>query len=215
MRGLVIVDHGKVAQAIYKYINFLKMNELPEEVFEEIKTLADREFRSSEPESGAQYASDLAYRLGVPVPRAKVISSAWLVEEFDLRAIRSILEDCLRIENSYIAISAKAVPPDIEGSFDSVEPIYRTRYMKQTFSQAFKEESRIGTLPPYALPRQNSFVPSGSTIASNKVNSPKLRTADPQVTPDLIVDTPILRLWHGNNDYIWAARAHIYLALKS
>jgi insulysin len=120
----VIANYEKVAQAVYKYIHLLKSQPPSEEAFNEIKALAEIGFRFVERGGASSYVSDLARQLHQPVPREKIISSQWLVEEFDAEEIRRSL-DLLDPRRSNIAVSARKLPRVSRGR--SISPNRSTR----------------------------------------------------------------------------------------
>jgi insulysin len=203
----VIANYEKVAQAVYKYIHLLKSQPPSEEAFNEIKALAEIGFRFVERGGASSYVSDLARQLHQPVPREKIISSQWLVEEFDAEEIRRSL-DLLDPRRSNIAVSARKLPPGVEGTFDLTEPIYETKYKRIKMSQTFIDEALNGTLPELHLPGKNAFIPENLDVEKIEVDKPK-------VVPDLIKDTPLSKLWYKKDDRFWIPRANVFLSLKT
>ena len=201
------VNYEKVAQAVYKYLHLLKSQSPSEEAFNEIKALAEIGFRFVEKGGASSYVSDLARQLHQPVPREKIISSQWLVEEFDAAETARSLE-FLDVRKSNIAVSAQKLPPSVEGSFDLSEPIYETKYKRIEMSQSFIDEALNGTLPELHLPGKNAFIPENLEVNKIEVETPK-------VVPDLIKDTPLSKLWYKKDDRFWVPRANVFLSLKS
>lgn len=202
----VVVNYEKVAQAVYKYIHLLRTSKPSEAIFNEIKALADIDFRFVEKGHASSYVSDLARQLHQPVPRDKVISSQWLVEEFDEAGTAKLLAQ-LDVRNSNIAISGKVLPPGI-GDFDRTEPIYGTRYRKEKMSQEFIDEALNGTLPELHLPALNAFVPEDLHVE-------KIDVKQPREAPELIKQTGLSTMWYKKDDRYWVPRANVFLCLKS
>jgi len=171
--------------------------------------IAELDYRFKVPGSGTHFASDLALRLQSPIPRCEVISSESLIKDFDRDKIWQLLEGCLKFENSFIAISAREVPLCLKASYDTIEPVYGTRYVKRPMDQAIYLDPHVGIHSEYHLPRKNPFIPSCLPVHMT-MDTKKL-----QDKPNLVHETPSLRLWRKKDLRFRMPRGQVYISLQS
>lgn len=62
--------------------------------------------------------------------------------------------------------------------------------------------------PALALPGNNDFIPTNFETTKKEVPVPSQR-------PDLIENTPLLRLWHKKDDTFWVPRANVWILFRS
>jgi insulysin len=155
---------------IYRYIALLRSHAPEQAVFDEIKALSDIEFRFHEPARGSAYASDLAKRLQLAVPRETVVSSRWLLERFDPEAIVEAMQ-VLDIRKGNVAVTAKVIPPGV-GPLDQTEPVYGTRYNKDRMPAEIVAALQGDPIPELFLPGPNAFIPKEFSV--NKVENDKV-----------------------------------------
>lgn len=60
----------------------------------------------------------------------------------------------------------------------------------------------------FALPVPNKYIPANFETSEREV-------LERQKRPDLIEDTPLLRLWHKRDDTFWTTKAHIWMLVKT
>lgn len=130
-----------VALAIFKYTSLLRSQPPSREAFEEIKAIADISFRYAERGKAVGYANGLSTYLQAPVPREKVVSSKWVIEEFRQDELEATLQ-LLDPRKATIGVTCREIPKDVQGDFDQNEPIYGTPYKTVKLSEAFLKEVR-------------------------------------------------------------------------
>lgn len=202
-----LAHYRDVALAIFSYMQLLKSTPPSQTAFEEIKAIAELGFRFAERTQASSYATDLSGWLQSPIPKEKTVSSQWLVERFDAKAI----EDCLKLldpRQAKIAITAKETPADV-GELTDKEPIYGTEYKVIKMDEEFLQRaSSSEVLPGLALPGPNAFIPENLAVE-------KIEGKTPVEEPSLIRDTALSRIWHKKDDRFWMPRANLFLSLRS
>lgn len=58
------------------------------------------------------------------------------------------------------------------------------------------------------LPGENAFIPTNFETNKRDITNPVKR-------PDLIENSPMLRLWHKKDDTFWVPRANVWILLRS
>ncbi|WRT69793.1 uncharacterized protein IL334_006784 [Kwoniella shivajii] len=203
------LEHYKdVALVIFKYISLLRSKPPSEEAFNEIKAIADISFKFAERGRTSSYCANLSGFMQSPVPREKVISSKWLVEEYKQDELEAALQ-LLDPRRAIIGVTCKDVPKDVTGTFDKKEAIYGTEYKRVKFDKDFLTEAMSGKrLEELQLPGPNLFIPE-------KLDVEKFEVAEPAKRPMLLKDTPASRLWYKRDDRFWQPRANLDILLHT
>ncbi|WWC92904.1 uncharacterized protein L201_007866 [Kwoniella dendrophila CBS 6074] len=206
-----LAHHKDVALVIFKYISLLRSKPPSEEAFNEIKAIADISFKFAERGRVSSYCASLSGFMQSPVPREKIISSKWLVEEYKQNELEAALQ-LLDPRRSTIGITCKEIPKDVlqkEGDFDQKEVIYGTDYKRVRFDEEFLKEAMSGqVIRELQLPGPNLFIPEKLDVEKFDVNEPAMR-------PLLLKDTPSSRLWYKRDDRFWQPRANLDILLHS
>ncbi|ODO03593.1 hypothetical protein L198_02442 [Cryptococcus wingfieldii CBS 7118] len=203
-----LLHHKEVVVATFKYIKLLCSQPLPTYVFDELKRINDISFRFAEQGNTCSYCRNLSARLQLPIPREKVISSKWLLEEFRADEVDSALV-LLDPRSSHIVVSCRELPDDVEGQFEMVEPIYGIQFKTVAFDHLFLRDVLHG--PPteaLALPPPNRFIPEKLEI--RKSDDAKLTRY-----PVILRETPISRLWYKQDDTFGFPRTILNVTLHS
>jgi len=144
-RALLAADisehYEDVAMAIFKYTSLLRATPPTEEVFNEIKAISDISFRFAERGKTIDYANGLATWIQAPVPREKILSAKYLVEEFIYDELASALQ-MLDPRRATIGVTCRELPKSAGITFDKTEPIYGTEYCEKRLGEAFMKEVR-------------------------------------------------------------------------
>lgn len=125
--------------AIFKYTSLLRATPPSEESFNEIKAISDIQFRYSERGKVVNYAHGLAGWMQSPVPREKIVSSKFLVEEFKYDELAAALK-MLDPRRATVGVTCRELPKSVTASFDKKEPIYGTEYGELKLSDEFLKE---------------------------------------------------------------------------
>ncbi|WWD20389.1 hypothetical protein CI109_104865 [Kwoniella shandongensis] len=203
-----LVHYRDVALTIFKYISLLRSQPPSSEAFNEIKAISEISFRFAERGRTSSYCSNMSSWLQSPVPREKLISSKWLVEDFKADELSAALQ-LLDPRRANIGITCQELPKDVEGTFDQTEPIYGTEYKRVKFSEDFLKEAMSGSrLEDLALPGPNLFIPE-------KLDVEKFEVKEPAKRPVILKDTPLSRLWYKRDDTFWLPKANLDVILHT
>lgn len=58
------------------------------------------------------------------------------------------------------------------------------------------------------LPGENAFIPTNFEMNKKEVETPATK-------PDIVENSPLLRLWHKKDDTFWVPRANVWILLRS
>lgn len=194
--------------AIFKYTSLLRSSPPSEEAFNEIKAIAEIQYRFSERGKTISYANTLAGWMQSPVPREKILTSKYLIEEFKYDELANALQ-MLDPRRATVGVTCRELPSGVDAKFDKTEPIYGTEYCELRLSDAFMKEATGGTpIPELHLPERNLFIPEKLDVVKQTVDKPAVR-------PTLLQDTPISRLWHKQDDRFWLPKTNVDIMLHS
>lgn len=68
--------------------------------------------------------------------------------------------------------------------------------------------SNISLSSEFALPAVNEFIPSDLSVHRTQVLEKKNK-------PDLIRDTPIMRIWYKKDDTFWVPKTNVWIYFKN
>lgn len=129
-----------VGLVIFKYISLLRSEPPSKTAFLEMKSIGDISFKFAERGSTSDYVSGLSSWLQDPVPREKIVSSKYLLEDFkedELKAALMLLDP----RRAKMGVICQTLPKDAaEGGWDKTEPIYGTKYTQRKLSEDFIKE---------------------------------------------------------------------------
>ncbi|EGC46859.1 a-pheromone processing metallopeptidase Ste23 [Histoplasma capsulatum var. duboisii H88] len=205
-----ISNYQEVIKTVFQYISILK-SRVPEEwIFEEMKTLAevDFKFRQKSPASG--FTSSLSSVMQKPFPREWLLSGPYLLRKFDGQAIQRAL-DCFRIDSFNIELVSQTYP----GNWDSKEKWYGTEYRVEKLpTDLLSEIGRILEAPSYNpmpelhLPHKNEFLPTRFDVEKKEVAQPAKR-------PTLIRNDDRVRAWFKKDDTFYVPKASVEIILRN
>jgi insulysin len=108
-------------------------------VFNEIKAIAELSFRFAERGKTITYANMLATWMQSPVPREKILTAKYLLEDFKYDELAASLQ-MLDPRRATVAVICRELPKSVNLTFDKKEPIYGTEYCELKFSPEFLKE---------------------------------------------------------------------------
>lgn len=85
------------------------------------------------------YCVELTAGMQDPVPRDRIISAKWLIEEYNQEELESTLM-YLDPRKAAIGVTSRELPQGVEGTFDLKEPIYGTEHKRMRVSDEFMKE---------------------------------------------------------------------------
>ncbi|RKP06928.1 Metalloenzyme, LuxS/M16 peptidase-like protein [Thamnocephalis sphaerospora] len=201
--------YEEVVATVFRYVELLRRSGPQQWIFDEVRNLNDMGFRFKEKSPPSSYTSKLASVMQRPYPRAWVLSGPYLIREYD----PALIEHCLsylRHDNVNLALRSKKL------SIDDMqkERWYGTEYHVKPLSKQLVDtlgaitSGKDTTDDGLHLPEPNAFIPTDFTTDKREVKQPAKR-------PQLVLDTPLLRLWYKKDDTFWVPKVYSWFLLKS
>ncbi|KAI9336687.1 Metalloenzyme, LuxS/M16 peptidase-like protein [Pilaira anomala] len=201
-----IVHYEDVVVAIFQYIEMLKESGPKQWIFDEIKSLAEIEFRFSEKCTPSQYASYLSQQMQENLPPHQTISGSHILRKYDPKLINQHLE-LLRPDNFRLMLAAQEFPHGIQ--LTKVEKWYSTDYEELGLRpELMNRLENISLNDEFTLPAINEFLPSNLDVS-------KFEVTEKKTEPELIEDTPLARIWYKQDDTFWAPRTNVWIMFKN
>ncbi|KAI7855111.1 Metalloenzyme, LuxS/M16 peptidase-like protein [Circinella umbellata] len=195
-----------VVLCIFQYIELLRRTGVQKSTFDEVQSLASLAFRFKEKYPPSQYTSRLAGLMQHGYPSQYVLSGPSLIREYDPELINRDL-GYLRPDNFRIMVASQQAPGNVE--FSKRERWYDTEYEIMEFSGPLKQSlSNLSLNDSLHLPGQNDFIPTNFETHKKDIKQPAKR-------PDLVMNTPKMRLWYKKDDTFWVPRANVWILFRS
>lgn len=202
-------QHHEVTKVVFQYIAMIKEREPEKWIFDEMKDLAEVDFRFRQKTPASRFTSKLSSVMQQPLPREWLLSGS-LLREFNPEKIKEALS-YLRADNFRTVI----VTPDYDGEWDGREKWYGTEYKSDKISAERLADIRkaLATtpetrLPELHMPHRNEFVPTRLSVEKKEV-------AEPAKAPKLIRHDDRVRLWFKKDDRFWVPKATVYVTLRN
>ncbi|KAI9597576.1 Metalloenzyme, LuxS/M16 peptidase-like protein [Syncephalis fuscata] len=201
--------YEQVVALVFQYIVLLRRTGIQAWSFNEVRDISVLDFRFKEKSPASSYASTLAGQLHRPYPRSWVLSGGYVVRDYSPELIISNL-DALSHDNMNVFLKAQG----LEMNEIQKEKWYGTEYQHQPISPSLQQTlKKISTGEITAdenlhLPKPNEFIPS-------EFDTNKHVVKDVATRPRLILNTPLIKLWHKKDDTFWLPKAHTWFSLKS
>lgn len=197
--------YEEVAAAVFQYLDLLKSQSIEDWMYKEVEKLSELRFAFKEKTSPASYGSALAGQMQAPMPPEWVLSGHYLLREFDLPLVKEMLS-YLRPDHCRVMLAGREPPAG--HTLDSKEQWYGTEYTITSMPPSLKEPS--SSLEGMALPKQNEFIPSNLDVLGEKDAS-----ATPAGRPRLLRNSPMVRLWHKQDDRFFLPKANVSILLRT
>lgn len=202
-------QYREVLKVIFEYIAMIKECEPEEWIFDEMKAVANVDFRYQQKSPAGRFASRLSSVMQKPLPREWLLSQS-LIRDFDPEAIKKALT-YLRADNFRLMIISQEYP----GDWDSTEKWYGTQYKAEKIPQDLMAElheastSTRETRPASLhLPHRNEFIPTRLSVERKEV-------PEPAATPKLIRHDDRARVWFKKDDRFWVPKATLHATLRN
>jgi insulysin len=203
-------SYKKVVKAVFNYISLMKENPPVDWMHEEMKNMAEVDFRFRQKSPASRFTSGTSSVMQKPLPREWLLSGISKFRKFDPEAIVHAMS-YLRHDNFRLMIVAQ----DFPGDWDQKERWYGTDYKVQKFPIEVQEDFRkalaasAGDRPAeLQLPHRNEFIPT-------RLDVEKLDIKDPAKTPKLLRHDDKMRLWWKKDDSFWVPKANINIVLRN
>ncbi|RAL11158.1 a-pheromone processing metallopeptidase Ste23 [Aspergillus homomorphus CBS 101889] len=202
-------NYREVARVIFEYIAMIKEGEPQQWIYDEMKNLAEVEFRFKQKTPASRFASNLSSKMQKPHPREWLLSTG-LLRKYDPALIKEALS-YLRPDNFRMLIVAQDYP----GDWDQKEKWYGTEHKVEDIPQDFMADIRkayettsANRLPDLHLPHKNEFVPTRLSVEKKEVS-------EPAKTPKLIRHDDHVRLWYKKDDRFWVPKGTFNISLRN
>lgn len=197
-----------VVKIVFQYIGMLKDEPPLEWAFEEMKNIAEVEFRFRQKSPASRFASSTSSMMQKPLPREWLLS-AHKFRKFDAKAIVNAMQ-FLREDNFRLMI----VSQDYPVTYDQKEQWYGTDYKVEKIPEDVISEIRKTLSSPSErvkelyLPHKNEFIPT-------RLNVEKVEVNEPAKAPKLLRDDERVRLWWKKDDTFWVPKANVNILLRN
>ncbi|KAG2201269.1 hypothetical protein INT47_006772 [Mucor saturninus] len=201
-----IAHYQDVVVAIFQYIEMIKATGVKKWIYDEIKSLAEIEFKFSEKCTPSQYTSFLSQQMQENLPPQMTISGSQLLRNYDPKLINQHL-DLLRPDNFRLTLAAQEFPNGVQCT--KVEKWYSTEYEDMPLEPEFISRlSDITLNEEFTLPAINEFLPS-------KLDVNKFHVDTKKTEPELIKDTELSRVWYKQDDTFWVPKTNLWVLFKN
>lgn len=203
-------DYEEVVKVVFQYISLLKEWPPQQWIVEEVKGMAEVDFRFKQKTPASSFTSRLSSVMQKPLPREWLLSGTSLIRKFDSEAITKALS-YLRTDNYRLTIVSQEFP----GNWDQKERWYGTEYRAEAITADFAEAIRkAGKNTAHNrpqelhLPHRNEFIPTKFTVEKKDVEEP-LRS------PKLVRNDDGVRTWWKKDDRFWVPKANVLLVMRN
>ncbi|KAG1283773.1 hypothetical protein G6F66_010823 [Rhizopus arrhizus] len=175
-----------VVVSLFEYIELVKLKGVQQWVFDEIKSLAEIEFKFLEQCPPSQYTSFLSQQMQENYPPQWIISGNALLRKYDPVLIEEHLK-LLRPDNFRLTLACQEFPHGIQCT--QVEKWYSTEYEVLPLSEHLvKRLAHVSLNQAFSLPAPNEFIPTQLDVVKQE---------EKRNEPQLIQDTPTTKIWHA------------------
>ncbi|XP_017844031.1 insulin-degrading enzyme isoform X2 [Drosophila busckii] len=183
--GLEHVDD--IVHLIFQYLQMLREEGPKKWIFDECVKLNEMRFRFKEKEQPENLVTSSASSMQI-FPLEEVLIAPYMSNEWRPDLIKKLLDELLPAKCRISLVSQS-----YEQSTDREEPYYRTKYgLERIPAKTLKVWESCCVNENLKMPVANSFIPTNFDIADVPSDAPK--------HPTIIMDTPILRVWHKQDN---------------
>ena len=213
--SISLTDEGmkhyeEITRVCFEYLSILHQTPPQEWIFNEIKDMAEVDFKFKQKGSASGATSGLAQTLQQPIPRERLLNGESLPRTFNADTIAEGIS-WLKADNVHITIVRQ---DDIPGTIET-EKWYGTEYSNQDIPTAFldslrkaEKASASGRNKDLYLPHKNEFIPSRLDVEKKTVEKPAKE-------PKLIRHESNVRLWYKKDDQFWVPKANVQMCLRN
>ncbi|XP_036670582.3 insulin-degrading enzyme isoform X1 [Drosophila suzukii] len=183
--GLEHVDD--IVKIVFQYLGMLREEGPKKWIFDECVKLNEMRFRFKEKEQPENLVTHAVSSMQI-FPLEEVLIAPYLSNEWRPDLIKSLLNELVPSKSRIVMVSQS-----FEQDCDLAEPYYKTKYGVERVTKDTVqcwENCDLNENLKLALP--NSFIPTNFDISEVPADAPK--------HPTIIMDTPILRVWHKQDN---------------
>ncbi|KAI9890317.1 MAG: Insulinase (Peptidase M16) [Vezdaea aestivalis] len=205
-------NYPEVVKVVFQYIAMLREAAPQEWILNEMKGIAEVDFRFRQKIKASKFASSASSLMQKPYPRERLLSAGALVRRFDPEAIRKAL-DLLTPETFRMAIISQDFP--IPVTLDKKEQWYGTEFHAEPIPAEMMAEfkkaasiSKSERIPELFLHHKNEFIPEDLEVQKKVVENPT-------IAPALIRNDTGSRIWWKKDDRFWVPKAKVSITLRN
>lgn len=202
--------YDEVVKVIFQYIGMVKDNPPVEWMHEEVKNMAEVDFKFKQKSPASRFTSSTSAVMQQPIPREWLLSGTNKHRKFDAQGIVNALQ-YLREDNFRMMLVSQEYP----GNWDLKEKWYGTEHKVQHISTEMQSEIRQALASStndrpqeLHLPHRNEFIPT-------RLDVEKAEVKEPSKTPKLIRNDDMMRLWWKKDDAFWVPKANFNILLRN
>lgn len=197
-----------VVKIVFQYIGMLKDEPPLEWAFEEMKNIAEVEFRFRQKSPASRFASSTSSMMQKPLPREWLLS-AHKFRKFDAKAIVNAMQ-FLREDNFRLMIVSQDYPVD----YDQKEQWYGTDYKVEKIPENVIADIRKALAEPSERPK-DLYLPHKNEFIPTRLDVEKVEVEEPAKAPKLLRDDERVRLWWKKDDTFWVPKANVNILLRN
>ncbi|KAI8902913.1 Metalloenzyme, LuxS/M16 peptidase-like protein [Globomyces pollinis-pini] len=199
--GLGFMDD--IVVIVFQYINMIRSLGAVSWIYKECRKINAITFKFKEKSAPSSYTSLLAGNLHI-YPPEDILSGPYLMGKFDPEVINKCF-DYFDVDKFQMCVQSSAVDP--VGWKKAAW--YGTEYSVESIGDNLKTRLRsLEPNPDLAIPEENTFIPEIFDVDQVKVEPPV-------VSPSIIRDTALLRLWHKKDDTFLVPKAYVCFEIKT
>lgn len=196
-------QQNTILRLVFAYIDKIRQNGISEQRFDEMRKLADIDFRFDEKSDPVHQVMRLAGQLQ-HYPPADVLRAPWLLERYAPEQYQQILEQ-LTVEN--LTVLVLEPEPDLEQPRST--PWYEAQWQQQPLmAEQLKQAADPQLASQLALPAANPFIPDNLDLLGGKT----------MAQPEQLLsagDNSGIALWYALDTRFGTPKANVYLSLRT
>ncbi|KAI9790783.1 MAG: Insulinase (Peptidase M16) [Candelina submexicana] len=206
-----LANYEEIIKVIFQYISMVREAGPQQWIFEEMKGLAEVDFRFREKSPASRFTSHLGSTMQRPYPRERLLSASSVITKYDPEGINKALS-YLRPDNFRLNVITQGSPP---GFLDRKERWYGTEYRCDPLKKEFladvtkaAQTTRENRIADLHLPHKNEFIPTRLEVEKKEVE-------EPMKAPKLIRNDEGVRVWWKKDDTFWVPKANVTITLRN
>ncbi|RCI06352.1 Insulinase (Peptidase M16) [Rhizopus stolonifer] len=193
-----------IVVSFFEYIQLVHSKGVQQWIFDEIKSLAEIEFRFLEQCTPSQYTSFLSQQMQESYPPQWVISGSSLLRKYDPVLIENHLK-LLRPDNFRLTLACQEFPHGIQCT--QVERWYSTEYEVLPLRKELVQRlDAISLNEEFSLPAVNEFIPTQLDVVKQE---------EKRKEPILVQDTAAAKIWYKKDDTFGIPKTNIWICFKN
>ncbi|KAK5633439.1 hypothetical protein RRF57_009153 [Xylaria bambusicola] len=214
------VDQGlenyyEIVKVFFQYVSMLQQMQPLQWIFDELKEIADIEFRFQQKLPASYFTSMICSVMQKPLPRQWLLCGESLLRQFDPVAISKGVV-LLQPKNLRMTIVSQEFPGKcLPGERNERENWYGTEYISEKIPEGLLAEllkavntPAGGQIPSLHLPTKNRFLPSNPEVTRKEFGRPVL-------APRLIRNNQVGRTWWKKDDTFWVPKATTIISMRN